>query len=120
MKTTVLALMIFVFLAWRPTNRQTLASAQSSCALVKEALNDSSHIKAGMTRAEVEKSFRADGGLQFFSKSGSTTRYVYRKCELIKIDVKFEAAVVSQTGSWSPNDIVVSVSKPYLEYPFSD
>ena len=69
-----------------------------------------------MTRAEVEKKFTPDGGLQAYL----TTRYTYLKSSLIKIDVKYKAAVESKTGFLSPNDIVVSVSKPYLEYPFTD
>lgn len=73
-----------------------------------------------MIRADVEKNFKLDGGLQFFSKSFSTTRYLYSKCAFIKIDVKFKAAAANETGSLSPNDIVVSVSKLYLEYPFTD
>ncbi len=73
-----------------------------------------------MTRADVEKNFRRDGGLQFFSKSSSTTRYVYSKCAFIKIEVKFKAAIVNEAGFSSPNDTVVSVSKPYLKYPFAD
>lgn len=94
--------------------------AHGSCAPIRQALDDSSHIKTGMTRAQVEKNFRHDGGLQFFSQSSSATRYVYLKCSFIKIDVKFKAAVVKEAGFSSPDDILVSVSKPYLEYPFTD
>jgi hypothetical protein len=121
MKATALALIICSFLAWsQPTIQQAPASAQPSCAIVKEALDDPSHIKPGMTRADVKKSFTPDGGFQFFSKSGSTTRYLYLKCSFIKIDVKFQNAAASKRGSSSPNDVVVSISKPYLEYPFTD
>jgi hypothetical protein len=72
-----------------------------------------------MTRRDVERNFTMDGGLQFFSKSGFTTCYVYSKCEFIRITVAFNAAQ-SKMGSPSPDDIVVRVSKPYLEYAAKD
>lgn len=122
MKMKLLVGMICVFSVWfQQTIRQTPAPhAQDSCALIRQALDDTSHIKAGMTRAEVEKNFQPDGGLQSFSESSSTTRYVYLKCKFIKIEVKFKAAVVNEAGFSSPNDTVIIVSKPYLEYPFAD
>lgn len=117
MKVKLLLGMICVFLVWlQPTIRQTAASAPDSCALIRQALDDSLHIKAGMTRADVGKNFQRDGGLQ----ARFTTRYLYSKCGLIKIEVEFKAVAKSETEFFSPNDIVVSVSKPYLEYPVND
>ena len=43
-------------------------------------------IKEGMTRAELLKVFRMDGGLQSFLP----TRYVLRNSNFIKVDVEFE------------------------------
>jgi hypothetical protein len=97
-----------------------LAAGRNSCAVVKEALDDSLHIKAGMTRPEVEKHFTPDGGLQSFSTTGSTTRYVYLKCEFIKINISFKSAVRGKQDLRSPDDVVENVSKPYLEYPMAD
>lgn len=122
MKVTLVIGLICVFFVWfQPTIRQTPAQqAQDSCALIRQALDDTSHIKAGTTRADVEKNFRIDGGLQSFSKSSSTTRYDYLKCMFIKIDVTFKLPAEREPGSTSSTDIVISVSKPYLEYPFTD
>lgn len=103
-----------------PGPRQNSVKQQDSCVVVKEALDDSLHIKVGMTRREVEKYFTPDGGLQFFSTTGSTTRYVYLKCEFIKVDISFKSAVRGRQNLRSPDDIVENVSKPYLEYPIAD
>lgn len=99
-----------------PEPRQNSVKHQDSCTVVKEALDDSLHIKVGMTRREVEKYFSPDGGLQSFS----TTRYVYLKCEFINVNVSFKSAVRGSRISGSPDDIVESVTKPYLEYPVAD
>lgn len=103
-----------------PGPRQSSVKQQDSCAVVKEALDDSLHIKVGLTRREVEKHFTPDGGLQFFSTTGSSTRYVYLKCELIKVNISFKSAVRGKQNLRSPNDIVENVSKPYLEYTIQD
>ena len=120
MKMKLLIGMICVFFVWlHPTIRCTAAPAQDSCAIIRQAIDDTLQIKPGMTRADVEKKYQLDGGLQPLNLP-STTRYLYLKCSLIKIDVEFKAGADSKRGSLSPNDIVVSVSKPYLEYPFTD
>ena len=99
-----------------PGPRQNSVKQQDSCTVVKEALDDSLHIKVGMTRREVEKYFSPDGGLQSFS----TTRYVYLKCEFIKVNISFKSALRGKQNLRSPDDIVENVSKPYLEYPVTD
>jgi hypothetical protein len=86
------------------------------CHAIEDALKTVSEIKAGNNRASIENNFSLDGGIQTRGKS----RYFYKKCKLIKIDVEF-----SQDGklAWDdlcPTDTVVRVSKPYLQYPITD
>ncbi|HEV2315182.1 MAG TPA: hypothetical protein VGR94_07740 [Candidatus Acidoferrales bacterium] len=116
----VVTIICGLFAATEPALRQNSVKQQGSCAVVKEALDDSLHIKVGMTRREVEKHSTLDGGLQFFSTTRSTARYVYLKCEFIKLDIGFKSAVRGKQNLRSPNDIVEKVSKPYLEYPVMD
>lgn len=116
----VVTIICGLFAATEPGLRQNSVKQQDSCAVVKEALDDSLHIKVGTTRREVEKYFTPDGGLQFFSTTRSTTRYVYLKCEFIKVDISFKSAVRGEQNLGSPDDIVENVSKPYLEYPVTD
>ncbi|HEX8161756.1 MAG TPA: hypothetical protein VF538_07790 [Pyrinomonadaceae bacterium] len=94
---------------------------------------EAASVKGGMTRADLIKIFRADGGLQ---PPGVPTRYVLKSSDMIKVDVEFESPAgakgrVSPEGSrreaWGPdaggNYLFVpdeklkirSVSKPYLE-----
>ena len=74
-------------------------------------------IKPGMKRAEVEKLFTEDGGLQSFT----IERYVCRKCPVVKIDIKFTHANPKKDGdNQQPADIVSEVSKPYLEPQYYD
>ena len=96
------------------------ASAQDpaqcdSCALVEEALKTVQGLTPGTPRSKVELDFRADGGLQ---QIPGPTRYLFKKCPLIKIEVEFTHFEGQQDGM--PSDQVVKVSRPYLEYPASD
>ena len=87
------------------------------CSIVTSALQAVDHIKKGMSRAEVEKEFRTEGGL--FTRE--ETFYVYRKCPLIKIKVTFERdPSYKDFATGSPKDRVLSVSQPYLQYPVMD
>jgi hypothetical protein len=85
------------------------------CSLVEEALKAVAGLTPGTPRSKVELSFRADGGLQSIP---GPTRYIFKKCPLIKIEVEFTHFEGQQDGL--PSDEVVKVSRPYLEYPASD
>jgi hypothetical protein len=81
---------------------------------ITEVFKAVSELKAGDKRADVERSFTLDGGLS----SMTISRYVFKKYPYIKIDVEFSAE--SKFAELSPTDVVVHVSKPYLEYPYAD
>ena len=86
------------------------------CSAVEHALQVAGRIQKGLLRAEIEKEFVADGGLN----TRQQTRYSLRVCPEIKVDITFvlDKAVGSFEGS--PNDAVSAVSKPYLEYQIKD
>ncbi|MGE5111403.1 MAG: hypothetical protein ACM3JB_11135 [Acidobacteriaceae bacterium] len=84
------------------------------CATVKDALVAASSIKPGMKRADLSKNFTEDGGLQFREEG----RYLYRQCQYIQITVKFRS--VAPSGNFSPQDTIIEVSKPYIQYPTMD
>jgi uncharacterized phage protein gp47/JayE len=114
---TTLTAVVFccsLFLGLAPkssVNRQT-----SLCSDAREAITDADGIRAGMTRREIEKRFRRDGGLQF----PRTTRYLYPDCDYIKIEISFEPVTSHGGDMFSGDDKVVKVSKPYLDYPVAD
>jgi hypothetical protein len=90
--------------------------SQTSCDLIRQALEEASRIKSGMTRREVEKHFKPDGGLQ----ARQETRYLYSKCNYIRIDIDFKVEPPSDRTESSPYDIVVKVLTPYLDNPTAD
>ena len=91
---------------------------------------EATSIKEGMTRADLVKVFRMDGGLQ----PGLPNRYVLKSSNLIKVDVEFDVPVGSRIipedlrfewGSETNVQFVSNdklrikhISKPYLE-PFN-
>jgi len=100
---------------------ETRAQSDSdSYAVIEDAVKAVSAIKVGDTRAKLEQNFREDGGIIWWNGTSKPSRYLYKKCILIKVDVEFALKKRSSPGSRSPNDTVTSISKPYLEYPHND
>jgi hypothetical protein len=93
-----------------------LRAAGDSCAVIQEALVETDKLKAGMTRDKVEGSFILDGGLQF----RRTSRYSFRKCPSIKVNVDFSEQGPADSSGFSAKDEILKVSQPYLQYPAYD
>lgn len=73
-------------------------------------------IKPGMTRTDVLRLFSEEGGL-----STRTQRtYVYQQCPYIKIDITFSPSSNSTSSAEMPDDVVVNLSRPYLQYTIAD
>jgi hypothetical protein len=92
--------------------RQNPNAQVDRCVEIRQALDDYLQIKVGMTRREVEKQFKEDGGMQVRGQ----TRYVYKKCAYVQVEISFKLADSRKTVESSPDDIVTKVSKPYLAY----
>ena len=80
-------------------------------------------VRPGMTRADLRRLFRPDGGLQ----SVPSGRYVLKSCGLIKVEVKFALPEgASREDFRDENEAaddalkITEVSKPYLEYGATD
>jgi hypothetical protein len=71
-------------------------------------------IKPGMRRGEILLVFTEDGGLS----TRSQQRYTYKHCPYIKVDVEFSP--IDHGTKESPDDKIVKVSRPYLQYPIFD
>ena len=100
---------------------------------LQERYFEATSIKEGMTRADLVKLFRIDGGLQPFLP----TRYVLKSSSCIKVDVEFD---VPEGGKVLPEDLrfemdllqesykyqfvsndklkIKTISRPYVE-PFA-
>jgi hypothetical protein len=99
---------------------------------LQERYFEATSIKEGMTRSDLLKVFRMDGGLQPFL----ATRYVLKASNFIKVDVEFDVPIDAK-GKILPEDlrhemenssakenyrfvtneklIIKSISRPYLE-----
>ena len=76
-------------------------------------------ITNGMSRAEVEREFQMDGGLQ----SASPVRFIHSGCPNFKVNVEFDFkrnGADQNRAVIGKEDKVIRVSRPYLERPFMD
>jgi hypothetical protein len=80
-------------------------------------------IKPGITRAELLRVFRTEGGVP----TGLRRTFVSRDCPQVKVDVEFKP--VARADSFNDRvffsvednrDIIVKVSKPYLQFTVED
>jgi hypothetical protein len=84
---------------------------------VAGALREMQAIKPGMTREDLLKVFREEGGVS----SRTAQRYVYRECPYIKVDVTFEAVGAQDDKlTKSPKDRIAGISRPFLEWSIED
>ena len=113
-----LALLLVVIsgvLGQDPANnsRKTAEIQKEHAEWIDSVLRSVETLKPGMTRKDLYNLFTQEGGL-----STRTQRtYVYRQCSHIKVDVTFAPA--SREGPLSdemPGDVIVSLSRPYLQY----
>jgi len=126
----VLAFMFFAIMSTCTTGRvePKQVAPQESCAQknedwVRDVLAKMKTIRPGMTRAELLKLFRTEGGFS----NALRRRFVNRDCAYFKVDVEFEA--VGRPGHDSdgrvtveedPRDIIVKISQPYLQFSIAD
>lgn len=95
--------------------KQRLQEAQKHSEWVAKSLKEMQAVKAGMTRADLLKVFAEEGGLS----TREWRTYVYHECPYIKVNVRFEP--VADGGSReSPDDKIVEISKPYLDWSVLD
>jgi hypothetical protein len=74
-------------------------------------------IKPGATRKDLLTIFTEGGGIS----SRTHRKYVYKQCPYIKVDVEF-APIGKQDQPFieMPEDKVITISRPYLEYGIFD
>ena len=110
------ALVVAVILLTSLGSSRHTTAAQDNCGVIEEALQETGKLKPGMTRDKVEVSFVFDGGMQF----ERTSRYTFKKCSFIKVDVEFAEHGADSPKEFLASDRVVKVSQPYLPYPTFD
>ena len=97
--------------------------AQDHEAWVTHALKKMETVKPGMTRADLLLVFTTEGGLS----TGLRRTFVSRDCHYFKVDVDFKAVGRPDrdregrvTLDEDSRDIIVKVSKPYLQFSILD
>jgi hypothetical protein len=90
---------------------------------VTQALEQMQTIKPGMTRKDLLEVFTTEGGLS----TGLRRTFVSRECLYFKVDVEFESVGRSNrdeegrvTLVEDSRDIIVNVSRPYLQFAIAD
>jgi hypothetical protein len=119
---------LFVMLCASSLVKPTGFSPQNSCSekrddWVRRALEKMETMRPGMTRGELLKVFRTEGGLS----TGLHRTFVSRECPYFKVDVEFRAVGRPDRGSdgrvtlqEDERDIIVKISRPYLQYSIAD
>jgi hypothetical protein len=111
MKSFVIALLVVTVGGFGSRDSTAIRTdTQDACAVVQEAYKEFQSLKPGMTRTEVERAWRPDGG----TSAMGYDRYVFRHCDYIKIKIDFKLVGKGET----PGDLVEKVSTPYIEPSF--
>jgi hypothetical protein len=109
----------------RPTGREAdlQDGLQDHDAWVAQTLTQMKTIKAGMTRGQLLEAFRAEGGISTVTQR----TFVSRDCSYFKVDVEFEPAAGRKfdkegrlTNKADDHDVIVKISRPYLEFTMAD
>jgi len=112
-------------ISFRPTEETSRVQAldKDHTAWVGESLKRMQTIKPGMTRTDLLKVFATEGGLS----TGLQRTFVSQDCPYFKVDVEFEAVgrpsrdangrVTLVEGN---HDIIVKISRPYLQFSIMD
>jgi len=98
-------------------------STQDHIAWVTHTLEKMETIKPGMTRGDLLKVFRTEGG----ESTRLQRTFVSRDCPYFKVDVEFRAAGGPDRDNArfvtlvkDNRDIIIKVSKPYLQFSIMD
>jgi hypothetical protein len=124
----LLAFLSIIAISDPPIVGHTNSAGQDPCAQAHEAwvthaLEKMESIKPGMTREDLLRVFTAEGGLS----TGLHRTFVSRDCHYFKVDVEFNAVGRPNldregraTLQEDSRDIIVKVSRPYLEFSITD
>ena len=124
----LLTLLSIIAISGSTSVRPTKSTSQESCsqaheAWVTHALEKIETIKPGMTREDLLSVFTTEGGLS----TGLHRTFVSRDCHYFKVDVEFEAVGRPNrdeegrtTLDEDSRDIIVKISRPYLQFSIAD
>ena len=119
----IIASLFVLLLTISILSAQSPQKSQAQTEWIVNSLKEMQKIKVGMTREDLLKVFTTEGGLS----TGLNRTYVYGDCAYIKVDVEFEPVgrPASDTDGRvtlveANEDVIKSISKPYLEWMVID
>ncbi len=116
-KVFLLMMCLSLFVVYAVSSSSQAETGQSHKKWLQDRYKEATSIKVGMSRADLLKVFMQDGGLNIVPAS----RYVLRSCYMIKIDVEFDSKYGREYKERPDSELKIRrVSKPYLEYMFTD
>jgi hypothetical protein len=93
------------------------ALTQERTKWIAKVLGQIGKIKPGMRRRDLLKAFTTEGGLS----NRFQRTYVHLECPYIKVNVRFKATAGERNVlTEDPNDIIESISQPYLAWSVMD
>jgi len=105
-------------------------NAQSHEAWLAGILQRVDSIKPGMTRADLLKVFRTNGqpSPEMLALTGLRRTFISRDCPYFKVDVEFEPvahpewgiSTIEPPGLEDSRDIILKISKPYVQLPVAN
>lgn len=105
------------------TQAERSSASSDHIAWVQRTLTRMKTIKRGMTRKELLTVFKTEGGLS----TGLQRTFVSQDCPYFKVDVDFKAAGrPNKDGDGrvtlieDPGDVILQISRPYLEFIIAD
>jgi hypothetical protein len=114
---------LFAFAFIGSANAFQASSPPDHVAWVSHVMQRMQTIKTGMTREDLRKVFTTEGGLS----TGLSRTYVSRECPYFKVDVEFKAVGRPDRDSEGrvtlvedSLDIIVKISRPYLQFSILD
>jgi hypothetical protein len=85
---------------------------------IAESFKEMEAVRVGMKREDLLKVFTPQAG--FFSVTRGKGTYVYKGSPYIKVDVEFAPTDAVSNGPERPDDVITSISRPYLGEPVFD
>lgn len=111
MKHSLVFVVCFMLSCLPPLIAQEAPDIRVASMVLDSALRDARALHPGMRRAEVEKAFE---NASFVGPS--PTQYTWRKLPTIHIEVEYRCKKDAEGRMlFSPDDVIVSVSRPYLD-----
>ena len=113
---TILAISLVVGLTVFAGSGAQAQDAKAHSEWIAESLREMETIKVGMTRADLLRVFREEGGLS----TRTQRQYVYRECPYIKVAVEFEPVETTAVLPENGKDKIVKISQPFIEWSVID